>query len=43
VEDIDIKLVHEGRSKKAGGRRNKAEKTGFSLILNGWFIYAVLY
>ncbi len=23
--------------------RNKADKTGFSLILNGWFIYAMLY
>jgi hypothetical protein len=44
------RLVREGRSKKAGGvtlslskgRRNKADKTSFLSIFNGWLIYAEL-
>ncbi len=36
-------LVQEGKSKKAKVKRKNAYFVGFLAILNGWFIYAVLY
>ncbi len=40
---IIIPLVQEGKSKKAKVKRKNAYFVSFLAILNGWFIYAVLY